>query len=52
MDNKASRPQLNDEQRTAAFYSGNAVVAAGAGSGKTMVLASRFAWLVDRKSVV
>ena len=40
---------LNDEQREAAYCGGNAVAAAGAGSGKTMVLASRFAWLVTEK---
>jgi ATP-dependent helicase/nuclease subunit A len=49
MNSKTGRLQLNDEQRAAAFYSGNAVVAAGAGSGKTMVLASRFAWLLTEK---
>ena len=40
---------LNDEQRAAAYCDENAVVAAGAGSGKTMVLASRFAWLVTER---
>ncbi|MDR0487138.1 MAG: UvrD-helicase domain-containing protein [Treponema sp.] len=49
MDSKRNHPQLNEEQRTAAFYNGNAVVAAGAGSGKTMVLAARFAWLLTEK---
>ena len=39
-------PALNEEQKAAAFCAGNAVIAAGAGSGKTMVLASRFAWLI------
>jgi len=43
------RPQLNDEQKKAAFCIDNAVVAAGAGSGKTMVLANRFAWLLTEK---
>ena len=42
-------PALNDEQRCAAYCTDNAVVAAGAGSGKTMVLASRFTWLVTEK---
>ncbi|MCL2243992.1 MAG: UvrD-helicase domain-containing protein [Treponema sp.] len=42
--------QLNEEQKKAAFYIDNAVVAAGAGSGKTMVLASRFAWLLTEKN--
>jgi ATP-dependent helicase/nuclease subunit A len=40
---------LNDEQRNAAYCADNAVIAAGAGSGKTLVLASRFAWLVTEK---
>ncbi|MDR0502209.1 MAG: UvrD-helicase domain-containing protein [Treponema sp.] len=40
---------LNEEQKTAAFCEENAVVAAGAGSGKTMVLANRFAWLLTEK---
>jgi ATP-dependent helicase/nuclease subunit A len=40
---------LNDEQRSAAYCTDNAVIAAGAGSGKTMVLASRFAWLITEK---
>jgi len=43
------RPHLNDEQKKAAFCIDNAVVAAGAGSGKTMVLANRFAWLLTEK---
>ncbi|GHU81752.1 ATPase AAA [Spirochaetia bacterium] len=38
--------ELNDEQRAAAYCKENAVVAAGAGSGKTAVLASRFAFLI------
>ncbi|GHV25206.1 hypothetical protein FACS189498_3230 [Spirochaetia bacterium] len=42
--------ELDSEQRQAASVSVNAVVAAGAGSGKTKVLAARYAWLVmDRK---
>ncbi|GHV69030.1 ATPase AAA [Spirochaetia bacterium] len=42
--------ELDNEQRQAASVSVNAVVAAGAGSGKTKVLAARYAWLVmDRK---
>ncbi|MDR2575235.1 MAG: UvrD-helicase domain-containing protein [Treponema sp.] len=40
---------LNNEQQAAAYCDKNAVVAAGAGSGKTMVLASRFAWLVTER---
>ena len=43
------RPQLNDEQKRAAFCNDNAVVAAGAGSGKTTVLANRFIWLLTEK---
>ena len=42
---------LNKEQQAAAFCTGNAVVAAGAGSGKTRVLASRFAWLITEKNI-
>jgi ATP-dependent exoDNAse (exonuclease V) beta subunit len=41
MDEK-SRPALNKEQQAAAYCEKNSVVAAGAGSGKTLVLASRF----------
>ncbi|MDR0444395.1 MAG: UvrD-helicase domain-containing protein [Treponema sp.] len=41
--------QLNEEQQAAAFCTDNAVVAAGAGSGKTLVLANRFAWLLTEK---
>jgi len=42
--------ELNTEQKAAAYCAENAVVAAGAGSGKTMVLASRYAWLVTEKN--
>jgi len=42
-------PELNEEQKKAVFCQENAVVAAGAGSGKTMVLANRFAWLLTEK---
>ncbi|MDR1179186.1 MAG: UvrD-helicase domain-containing protein, partial [Spirochaetales bacterium] len=41
--------QLNDEQKRAATAECNAVVAAGAGSGKTKTLAARYAWLVMEK---
>jgi ATP-dependent helicase/nuclease subunit A len=41
---------LNEEQRAAAYCNENAVVAAGAGSGKTMVLARRFAWLITERN--
>jgi len=40
---------LDPEQRKAATAGFNAVVTAGAGSGKTKVLASRYAWLVMEK---
>ncbi|MDR1210754.1 MAG: UvrD-helicase domain-containing protein [Spirochaetaceae bacterium] len=40
---------LNGEQREAARAGQNAVIAAGAGSGKTRVLAARYAWLVMEK---
>lgn len=43
--NLIKRP-LDDDQSEACFTVKNAVVAAGAGSGKTQVLATRFAWLV------
>jgi ATP-dependent helicase/nuclease subunit A len=49
MESGKSRPELNDEQQKAAFCAENAVIAAGAGSGKTMVLANRFAWLLTEK---
>ena len=51
MEEKKASPTLNDEQKKAAFAKRNAVVAAGAGSGKTMVLASRFAWLVTEEKL-
>ncbi|MCL2411908.1 MAG: UvrD-helicase domain-containing protein, partial [Treponema sp.] len=40
---------LNKEQEKAAFCGENAVIAAGAGSGKTRVLANRFIWLLTEK---
>ncbi|GHV88029.1 ATPase AAA [Spirochaetia bacterium] len=40
---------LDAEQRKAATAEFNAVVTAGAGSGKTKVLAARYAWLVMEK---
>ncbi|MCL2067964.1 MAG: UvrD-helicase domain-containing protein [Treponema sp.] len=49
MENKT--PPLNREQEAAAFCNDNAVIAAGAGSGKTKVLASRFAWLITEKNL-
>jgi len=45
------KPVLNSEQQTAAYCTENTVVAAGAGSGKTMVLATRYAWLVTEKKI-
>jgi ATP-dependent helicase/nuclease subunit A len=38
--------ELNDEQKKAAVVSVNAAVSAGAGSGKTRVLTSRYGWLI------
>ena len=38
--------KLDDRQKKVCCRTGNTVVAAGAGSGKTQVLATRFAWLV------
>jgi len=49
MDVKINSRDLNEEQEKAAFYNDNAVVTAGAGSGKTRVLANRFAWLLTEK---
>ncbi|MDR1318351.1 MAG: UvrD-helicase domain-containing protein, partial [Treponema sp.] len=42
--------ELNEEQRRAAYCDKNAVIAAGAGSGKTLVLARRFAWLITDRN--
>ncbi|MDR0662489.1 MAG: UvrD-helicase domain-containing protein, partial [Spirochaetaceae bacterium] len=42
---------LNDEQREAVKTLSNVVVSAGAGSGKTKVLVSRFAYLVIEKGL-
>ncbi|MCL2006976.1 MAG: UvrD-helicase domain-containing protein [Treponema sp.] len=49
MEAKLKVPTLNEEQRNAAYSIKNAVIAAGAGSGKTMVLASRYVWLITEK---
>jgi len=46
---KARAAQLNDEQMKAVSCDNNAVVAAGAGSGKTLVLANRFVRLLTKK---
>jgi ATP-dependent helicase/nuclease subunit A len=43
--------ELDDSQRKAAMAESNAAVAAGAGTGKTRVLASRYAWLVMEKKL-
>ncbi|MDR2717147.1 MAG: UvrD-helicase domain-containing protein [Treponema sp.] len=49
MESDIKKTALNKEQSDAAYCTNNAVIAAGAGSGKTLVLASRFAWLVTEK---
>ncbi|MDR1505880.1 MAG: UvrD-helicase domain-containing protein [Treponema sp.] len=54
MSDNREQITLNNEQRAAAEYEKNVVVAAGAGSGKTSVLANRYASLVtgDRRLTV
>ncbi|MDR0452139.1 MAG: UvrD-helicase domain-containing protein, partial [Treponema sp.] len=54
MGDNARQITLNGEQKAAAEYEKNVVVAAGAGSGKTSVLANRYACLVtgDRRLAV
>jgi ATP-dependent helicase/nuclease subunit A len=42
---------LDDEQKKAAALFSNGIAAAGAGSGKTKVLATRYAWLVTEKGL-
>jgi len=42
---------LDDEQIKAVTLESNGVVSAGAGSGKTKVLASRYAWLIIEKKL-
>jgi ATP-dependent helicase/nuclease subunit A len=42
---------LDRDQAAAVRTAGNTVVSAGAGSGKTRVLASRFAWLVMERNI-
>jgi ATP-dependent helicase/nuclease subunit A len=46
MNNEKILPELDADQRAAVTAVMNTVVTAGAGSGKTKVLASRYAWLV------
>ena len=48
--NKKTNSSLNEEQKKAAYCTENAVITAGAGSGKTRVLANRFAWLLTKKN--
>jgi ATP-dependent helicase/nuclease subunit A len=43
--------QLSDDQKLAATAGRSAVVAAGAGSGKTKTLAARYAWLIMEKTL-
>ncbi|MDE6737461.1 MAG: UvrD-helicase domain-containing protein, partial [Treponemataceae bacterium] len=43
--------KLDDRQKRVCCRTANTVVAAGAGSGKTHVLATRFAWLVMSKAI-
>ena len=40
---------LDNEQRSAVTFEKNGIITAGAGSGKTRVLASRYAWLIMEK---
>lgn len=48
---KVLKKKLNEEQLKAVRLEKNAVVAAGAGSGKTHVLAFRFAYLVTIRNI-
>ena len=43
--------KLDIKQKDVCFSTGNTIVAAGAGSGKTQVLATRFAWLVMSQKI-
>jgi superfamily I DNA/RNA helicase len=45
------RLNLTPEQENAMIVDGKAIIAAGAGSGKTRVLAGRVAWLIKEKGV-
>ncbi|MDR2052256.1 MAG: UvrD-helicase domain-containing protein, partial [Treponema sp.] len=51
MSGNTKQITLNGEQEAAAGYEKNVVVAAGAGSGKTSVLAGRYAHLVTEKGL-
>jgi ATP-dependent helicase/nuclease subunit A len=42
---------LDEDQKKAVMLETNGVIAAGAGSGKTRVLASRYVWLVTEKNL-
>lgn len=48
---KNFEPRLDDQQMKVCCSSVNTIVAAGAGSGKTRVLATRFAWLVMSEQI-
>ena len=43
--------KLDSKQKAVCCRTGNTIVAAGAGSGKTQVLATRFAWLVMSQGI-
>ncbi len=51
MSNYAYLDNLDDDQKKVCCRTENTIVAAGAGSGKTQVLASRFAWLVMSEGI-
>jgi len=46
-----ARLKLTPEQENAMMVEGKSIIAAGAGSGKTRVLAGRVAWLIQEKGV-
>ena len=46
-----ARLKLTPEQENAMMVDGKSIIAAGAGSGKTRVLAGRVAWLIQEKGV-
>jgi ATP-dependent helicase/nuclease subunit A len=51
MMNSEILDRLDGDQRAAAAASRNTVVTAGAGSGKTLVLSSRYVWLIMEKGL-